>query len=96
MSVVVQLLATVSALPQDAFLSKVTACAETGLFNRVVVGRPYDSVTGLLKEEHYSKLAELPSARIGDADSRASTSAELASPTSPGSRQSRVGADGAG
>lgn len=84
MSVVAVLAATVSALPQSTFMSKVKACAAAGLFNRVVVVQPYDSVAGLLDDSHYSRLAALSDARIGELDSTAMVRSELASPTSPG------------
>lgn len=84
LSIVATLAATVSALPHETFMSQVTACAEVGLGNRIVVGRPYDSVAGLLDDDHYAKLATLPDSRIGNLDSAAATRPELESPKTTG------------
>lgn len=59
-NVVVQILLAHSLLPQDAFMRLVHDAFAEGLWHKVLMGRPYDELLGMLPATAFERIVDLP------------------------------------
>ncbi|WP_372352366.1 hypothetical protein [Streptomyces sp. KL116D] len=81
---VVHLLAHLSARPNEAFMSLVQTTFARGLLHKLISGRPYDEVAGLLTDAHYDTLRQTAMSPWLGEPFQPPTAPQLAQPTTPG------------
>ncbi|MCX5011961.1 hypothetical protein OG765_13315 [Streptomyces sp. NBC_00555] len=87
------ILMTESVLPHERFAALLQACFQQGLGHKLVAGRPYDELAGILDDALYEQLAEFDGTSLLEvSEFHAQPHPQLAFPSHPGPGYSQEGA----